>query len=188
VQLGTVRYLGRFLKDPSSVPEQVVRWVSRELGVDPSGVGAYARAEARRDHQAEIRREYGYREFHQPDVELELVRWLEARAWVSAESHRALFDRSVDQLISSKVPLPGASVLWRLVGAVCHRAAERGYDLIACGVTADERRALESRSASVRAQARHSLSGCGAGRSSRPRKGWSCPSAGSGSCGRWRRD
>lgn len=126
VQLGTVRYLGRFLEDPSSVSEQVVRWVARELGVDPSGRGAYARGEARWDHQAEIRREYGYREFHEPNVELELVRWLEARAWVSAESHRALFDRSVDHLIASKVLLPGASVLWQLVGTVCHRAAELG--------------------------------------------------------------
>ena len=149
VQLGTVRYLGRFLEDPSSVPEQVARWVAREVGVDPSGLGAYARGEARWDHQAEIRREYGYREFHQPDVELELVRWLEARAWVSAESQRALFDRSVDQLIASKVLLPGASVLWRLVGTVCHRAAERGYELIARGVTPEERRALE-RALSVR--------------------------------------
>ncbi|MGO9955276.1 MAG: Tn3 family transposase [Solirubrobacteraceae bacterium] len=142
-QLGTVRYLGRFLEDPCTVSEQVVRWVGRELGVDPSGLGAYARGEARWDHQAEIRREYGYREFHEPDVERELVRWLEARAWVSAESHRALFDRSVDHLIASKVLLPGASVLWRLVGTVCHRAAERGYELIARGVTADERLGLE---------------------------------------------
>ena len=71
------------------------------------------------------------------------MRWLEARAWVSAESHRALFDRSIDHLIASKVLLPGASVLWRLVGTVCHRAAQRGYELIARGVTADERRGLE---------------------------------------------
>ena len=70
------------------------------------------------------------------------MRWLEASAWVSAESHRALFDRSIDHLIASKVLLPGASVLWRLVGTVCHRAAERGYELIARGVTADERRGL----------------------------------------------
>jgi hypothetical protein len=79
------------------VPEHVVRGVARELGVDLSGLGAYARGEGRRDHQAEIRREYGYREFHQPDVELELVRCLEARVRVSAESHRALFDCSVDR-------------------------------------------------------------------------------------------
>ncbi len=143
VQLGTVRYLGRFLKDPCRVPEQVAGWVAHELGVDPSGLGAYAQGEARWDHQAEIRREYGYREFNQPDVERELVSWLDARAWVSAESHRALFDRSVDHLIAAKVLLPGASVLWRLVGTVCHRAAERGYELIARGVTAEERRSLE---------------------------------------------
>ena len=145
VQLGTVRYLGRFLEDPSAVPEPVVRWVARELGLAASaGLGAYARGEARWDHQAEIRREYGYWEFREPDVEIELVRWLEARAWVSAESHRALFDRAVDQLVASKVLLPGASVLWRLVGTVRQHAAERGFALIAAGVSAPERRGLET--------------------------------------------
>jgi hypothetical protein len=36
VQLGTVRYLGRFLEDPSAVPEPVVAWVARELGLSGS--------------------------------------------------------------------------------------------------------------------------------------------------------
>jgi hypothetical protein len=145
MQLGTVRYLGRFLEDPCAVPEPVVRWVARELALDASaGFEAYARGEARWDHQAEIRREYGCREFGEPDVELELVRWLEARAWISAESHRVLFDRAVDQLIGLKVLLPGASVLWRLVGAARQCAAERGFELIATGVTEQERRGLET--------------------------------------------
>jgi hypothetical protein len=145
VQLGTVRYLGMFLEDPSTVPDDLVRWVVRELGLSGSAdLRAYARGEARWDHQAEIRREFGYRDFHDADVEFELVRWLEARAWVSAEGHRALFDRAVEQLIGSKVLLPGASVLWRLIGSVRQRAADRGYELIARGVTTEERDSLKS--------------------------------------------
>ena len=50
---------------------------------------------------------------------------------------------AVDQLIGLKVLLPGASVLWRLVGAARQRATERGFELIATGVTAQERRGLE---------------------------------------------
>ena len=87
-------------------------------------------------------REYGYREFQEPHVELELVRWLEARAWVSAESHMALFDRAADQLVAAKVLLPGASVLWRVVGTVRQRAQERSWSLIAGGLTGEEHRRL----------------------------------------------
>ena len=105
VQLGTVRYLARFLEDPSAVPEPVVAWVARELGLSSSDIRAYACGEARWDHQAEIRREFGYQDFHEPDVEREVAGWLEARSWVGAESHRALFDRATEQLISSKVLL-----------------------------------------------------------------------------------
>jgi len=101
------------------------------------------RADEYQEARAEIRREFGYQDFHEPDVERELAGWLEARSWVGAESHRALFDRASEQLISSKVLLPGASV-WRLVGAVRQRAAEPGYELIAKGVTTEERDGLKS--------------------------------------------
>jgi hypothetical protein len=36
VQLGTVRYLGRFLENPAAVPAQVVGWTAREIGVSAS--------------------------------------------------------------------------------------------------------------------------------------------------------
>jgi hypothetical protein len=59
VQLGTLRYLGRFLEDPAEVPAGVVQWTAREIGV-PAGtdLAAYARGEWRWAHQDEIRREY----------------------------------------------------------------------------------------------------------------------------------
>jgi hypothetical protein len=61
---------------------------------------------------------------------------------VSAESHMALFDRAADQLVAAKVLLPGASVLWRLVGTVRQRAQERSWSLIAGGLTGEEHRRL----------------------------------------------
>jgi Domain of unknown function (DUF4158) len=77
-----------------------------------------------------------------PPVQLELVEWLQARAWVSAENHRALFDRTVDHLITAKVLLPGASVLWRLVASIRERANERGWMMVAGALTAPEREQL----------------------------------------------
>lgn len=48
VQLGTVRYLGRFLENPAGVPASVVRWTAGEIGV-PAGtdLDSYGAGEAR---------------------------------------------------------------------------------------------------------------------------------------------
>jgi hypothetical protein len=82
LQLGTVRYLGRFLEDPAQVPARVVAWTAREIGVPAStDLGAYGRGEWRWAHQEEIRDAYGYRQFGAPGVEEELIEWLRARAW-----------------------------------------------------------------------------------------------------------
>jgi hypothetical protein len=74
VQLGTVRYLGRFLENPAAVPTQVVGWTAREIGVPASlDLAGYGEGEWRCSHQAEIRRVYGYRPFNSEGVEPELV-------------------------------------------------------------------------------------------------------------------
>jgi hypothetical protein len=66
VQFGTVRFLGTFLADPADVPAGVVAYIARQLGIaDTGGLKRYAEGEMRLDHTAEIRRYYGYRDFHQ---------------------------------------------------------------------------------------------------------------------------
>ena len=125
------------------MPSAVIRYVTSKLGIgDPSVFEEYARGEVRWDHQAEIRRRYNLREFSDQPTQAELTEWLQARAWIGAESHRVLFDRAVEHLISSKVLLPGASVLWRLVGTVRERANERGWLLVAGRLSEVERAAL----------------------------------------------
>ncbi len=112
VQLGTVRYLGRFLENPADVPSSVVRWTAGEIGVAAgTSLEGYGEGEARWEHQAEIRRVYGYRPFGDPGVQDELSLWLRARAWMSAESHRVLFARAAEHLIARRILLPGYSTL-----------------------------------------------------------------------------
>ena len=62
----------------------------------------YGEGDARWEHQAEIRRAYGYRPFGDHGVEDELSLWLRARAWMSAESHRVLFARAAEHLIARR--------------------------------------------------------------------------------------
>ncbi len=144
LQLGTVRYLGRFLEDPAEVPAGVAQWTAREISV-PIGTNltAYGRGEWRWSHQEEIRHEYGYQPFGAPGVEDELAAWLHARAWVSAESHPVLFARAVEHLMGSKVLLPGASTLWRLIGTAREHADERGWTMLAATISDEQRVRLE---------------------------------------------
>ena len=65
LQLVTVRWLGTFLEDPLDVPGAVLDFVAGQLGMaDPSVVKRYTeRGKTKFDHQWEIRRKYGLREF-----------------------------------------------------------------------------------------------------------------------------
>lgn len=87
---------------------------------------------------------YGYRPFGDQSVEDELVLWLRARAWVSAESHRVLFARAAEYLIARRILLPGYSTLWRLVGAAREHADARGYRMLAETPTAEQRERLQA--------------------------------------------
>ncbi len=132
VQLGTVRFLGTFLADLAEVPRGVVAYLARQLGIaDTGGLERYATGEMRRDHVAEIRRHYGYRDFHEGTEAAALYRWLANRAWVSAERPSVLFDLATARLVERKVILPGVTVLARLVAQVRDQAASRLWRTLA---------------------------------------------------------
>src|SRR5260370_31710272 len=83
LQLVTVRWLGTFLEDPLDVPVAVLDFVAGQLGVaDPSQVKKYTeRVNTRFDHQREIRRACGLREFAEAEAGL--------AGWVAAPSGTA---------------------------------------------------------------------------------------------------
>ena len=139
VQLGTVRFLGTFLADPLEVPWSVVVFVAGQFGIaDPSCVKDYgSRPITIHEHQWGIRREYGYSDFAEGAGELR--GFIEARAWLSNEGPRALFDRATAWCVEHKVLLPGVTTMARLVSEVRARAVERLWSAL-YGVTGDELR------------------------------------------------
>jgi TnpA family transposase len=143
VQLGTVRFLGRFLARPAEVPQVVAARVAGELRVDPGCLIDYARRQpTHREHAGEIQREYGYRDFSEASAQAELSAWLDARAWATAERPSVLFDLATARLIEAKVLLPGASVLARAVASARDRAADRLHRTLA-EATTEQRHRLE---------------------------------------------
>lgn len=143
LQLGTVRFLGTFLTDPTAVPSSVVHYVAQQLAVDPEVLAAYRRLESRWDHTREIRQAYGYHDFTDQPDHWRLVRWLYGRAWLTAERPSVLFDRATAWCVDQKVLLPGVSQLTRLVARVRDQAQARLWRRLAAVPTITQREALD---------------------------------------------
>ncbi len=124
-QLGTVRFLGTFLSDPTAIPENVTVYVGRQLSIDNlSALNRYGIGETRWDHTDEIKKRYGYKDFTDRVESFSLVRWLYNRCTLSNERPSVLFDLATARLVERKVLLPGATVLARLVARIRDRAAK----------------------------------------------------------------
>ncbi len=145
IQMGSVRFLGTFLPDPTEVPATVVAYVASQLGmIDGSCLIQYRTRDTHWDHMAEIQRTYGYRDFRDPREVFRLVRWLYNRAWLSAERPSVLFDLPTACLVERKVLLPGVTALERLVARVREQTALRLWQRLAQLPNADQQAKLEA--------------------------------------------
>jgi TnpA family transposase len=145
LQLGTVRFLGTFLDNPAEVPGAVVAHVARQLAItDLTCLIRYGVGETHWDHVNEIKAAYGYRDFSDQPGHSRLIRWLYARAWVSAERPSLLFDLATAWLVERKVLLPGVTVLAREVAQARDRAAARLWRVLANAPNARQRERLEA--------------------------------------------
>ena len=143
LQLVTVRWLGTFLEDPLDVPGVVLEFVAGQLGLaDPSQVKRYTeRDKTRFEHQWEIRRDRGYREFG--DAEGEFAEWAAARSRASGDGPKAIFTDGLGWLRERKILLPGVSRLARLVASVREEATRRLWEELAALPDPVQRRALD---------------------------------------------
>lgn len=143
LQLVTVRWLGTFLEDPLDVPGAVLDFVAGQLGVaDPSQVKKYTeRVKTRSDHQREIRRVYGLREF--AEAEAELAGWVAARSWTSGDGPKAIFLDAMAWLRERKVLLPGVTTLARLVARVRDDTTHRLWAVLEGLLRPGQRRVLD---------------------------------------------
>jgi TnpA family transposase len=143
LQLVTVRWVGAFLEDPLDVPVVVLDFVSEQLEIaDPSTVKRYTeRAKTKLDHQWEIRRVYGFKEFGA--VEAELRAWVAARSWTSGDGPKAIFGDAVGWLRERDVLLPGVSTLVRLVAQVRDDTTRRLWSVLEGLLTVGQRYVLD---------------------------------------------
>jgi hypothetical protein len=145
LQLTAVRFLGTFVSEVTSIPSTVVAHVAAQLGIRDVTCFAddAARSTTAREHTAEIRRVYGYRDFSHPSASLRLMRWLYQRSWLSTEPPSVLFDLATAWLVERQVLLPGVTVLERLVTRIRERANMRLYRKLAALPSDDQRGRLQ---------------------------------------------
>jgi TnpA family transposase len=143
LQLVTVRWLGTFLDSPLDVPPGVLEFVAGQLGVaDPLVVNKYGeRAKTVSDHQLEIRRAEGLRDF--TEAQEELAAWVAARSWTSGDGPKAIFLDAIGWMREWKILLPGVSRLARLVARVRDDTTHRLWGELEALLTPLQRRILD---------------------------------------------
>ncbi|MFK7933641.1 MAG: DUF4158 domain-containing protein, partial [Saprospiraceae bacterium] len=146
LQLCTLRFLGTFLSAPTDVPANVLAYVARQLKIaDLTCIAQYSTRETTHwEHQQEIKKKLGYRDFHAHPHYFRLVRWLYNKVWLNDERPSVLFDLATSKLIHEKIILPGATVLARLVSRIRSRASEAIYQTLIKNLSRQQQTALLS--------------------------------------------
>ena len=118
-------------------------FVAGQLDIEnPAVVKRYTeRVKTKSDHQQEIRRKYGLRDF--AEAEAELAEWVAARAWTSGDGPKAIFLDAMTWLRERKVLLPGVTTLVRLVARVRDETTHRLWRVLEALLTPAQRRVLD---------------------------------------------
>jgi hypothetical protein len=144
VQLGTARFLGAFLDDPTHAPFLVTATIARQLSEVPApSLDAYRDGRQRWRHIAIIRERYGFRDLEEDAAAgFRLTRWLYVLCWTGDNRPGLLFDRATTWLLAHKVLLPGITTLERLISRVRYRATLRLWHRLTCALTDTQRQKL----------------------------------------------
>lgn len=144
LQLGTLRFLGTFLAEPTQVPAVVVQTLATQLGVDPAEIAGYRkRPNTWHEHQPRILAYLGYQPYDARQS-FRLTRWLYAQVLTSTVRPSVLVDLATAHLVAQRVVLPGVTVLARLIARVRERTGRHLYRQLYTRLTEPQRVALEA--------------------------------------------
>lgn len=142
VQLAVLRYPGWPLSELKSVPDSVLRYIAKQIGVQPSVFSQYAQRETtRREHMEEIRQAYGYRSFTIHEYRSLSQKMLN----YALENGNAMYliRSTIDELRSQKIILPAMYSIERVVWEARQRAEKRIFKAIVTELTTEQIEKLE---------------------------------------------
>lgn len=106
------------------IPETVLRYIAKQIDVDPEVYSLYAQLDPTRcEHFEEIRQEYGYRNFSAREYRSSSQFLLHHAMENGNPTH--LIRIVLDELRKRKIILPAMATIERLVWETRHRAEER---------------------------------------------------------------
>jgi TnpA family transposase len=136
VQLCLLRYPGYALGSDAVFPQPFIGWVSRQLGVVPSGWATYgAREETRREHAQELRTYLGLSTFGVADFRA-LVRSLTELA-LQSDKGVVLAGHALQKLRGQHIVLPALAVIERACAQSVTRANRRLYRMLVETLTSE---------------------------------------------------
>lgn len=126
VQLCVLRYPGWALTDVEPIPDYVLRYLARQIQVDPHSYSLYAKRDpTKHEHLEEIRQIYGYQNFSASEYR-QIAQFLLPHALENGNTMYLL--RVVQgEFLKRKIILPGITTLERLVWETQRRAEEKIY-------------------------------------------------------------
>lgn len=143
VQLAILRYPGWSLSDLKHIPDSVISYIAKQVGVAPDVFPLYAQREpTRREHMEEIRQTYGYRNFT-----LREYRFLSnIMLNFSFENGNSMYliRVALDELRKQKIIIPGMTTIERVVWEVKQRAEEKIYRMLISSLTVEQVYKLEN--------------------------------------------
>lgn len=142
VQLALLRYPGWSITDIKEVPDFLLEYLAKQLGIEPGVFSLYARRENTLwDHLKEIRDEYGFTTFTTNDYR-RLLKFLFQQALENGNAVH-LIRVALDELRRSKIILPAITTIERVVWEARHRAEERIYRQIHEALTSSQKQKLD---------------------------------------------
>ncbi len=142
IQLRSLRFLGTFISDITTIPQNVLNYVAIQLNIDPGEIIYYSRRQTRYQHIKLIKSHYSYHDFSQPKIEAYLANWLLNRALYTTESADMLFDMLLKKCLDEKIILPGVTTFSRFIATAVEKAEEQLYQQLALIPTGGERKQL----------------------------------------------
>lgn len=127
---------------PEAVPEILVRFVAKQIEVDPTVFTMYAKRDpTRREHLEEIRKEFGYRSFQLNDYR-DISHTLLQYALENGNS-MYLIQTAIDLLRQKKIILPALPTIERLVWETRKRAEKKIFMLLTKSLYGWQKRKLD---------------------------------------------
>lgn len=142
VQLCFLRYPGRAWAPEETTPTAMLRFIAPQVGSEPVDLLGYAeRDQTRREHLAELMREYGFTTFSVKDYRT-LSTWLTQQAR-GTDNGLALVTLLTAEIRRRRIVVPTLPVIERLALACRARARREAYAVLSTDLTPEQRSKLD---------------------------------------------